>query len=185
MTRSFFLSLGTLWILGGLQAQDRENARSAPGGMSNSIAVGLIIPVDVFRQTHHAGLGIDYTRGQNRFGRESGSYSLSKFVLHGGLSYHPGKNSSYLGYEYGYGGYLNAYVMAGADFKPSSPLHLTAVAGPVLGVYKSGNDLGLGVNLVSHYYLGRNISLGPGVFYRKFGKTNALWSGTFRASYSF
>lgn len=165
--------------------QYKRYAGKADYAKSQALAVGICFPIDVFKQTHHAGLSLDYSYSRDRFGRDSASRSLFRFALNGGLSYNPGKKTGTAGYEFTYKGYLNVYTMGGVDCKPADPLHLGLFAGPVLSVYHRSSDLGVGINLLSNYYLSPRLSLGPGVIYRKYANTNALWSGTFRASYAF
>ena len=77
------------------------------------------------------------------------------------------------------------YAAAGIDYKPAMPANISLTAGPVMSIYKGSADLGVGVNLFWNYFLSKNIAVGPGIYYRKQSKTDALWSGTIRASYAF
>jgi hypothetical protein len=154
-------------------------------GMSNKISLGLSLPIDAFNRSHSTGLAIEYLRSQNRFGQNLLTSPLIKFALNGGISYHPGSTTATAGYSFSYGNYLNVYTLFGIDYKPSVPINVNLTTGPLLSIYKGNTDLGAGLNLFSDYYLSDRIAVGPGLFFRKFGKTDALWSGTIRASYAF
>jgi hypothetical protein len=80
---------------------------------------------------------------------------------------------------------LNFYTLSGVDYKTSMRVNINLTTGPLLSFYKGNTSLGMAVNLISDYYLSDRITVGPGLFFRKFGKTDALWSGTIRASYAF
>ena len=80
---------------------------------------------------------------------------------------------------------LTLYAAAGIDYKPAIPVNIALTAGPVMSLYKGNTEVGAGVNLFWSYFLSKNIAVGPGISFRKQSKTDALWSGTIRASYAF
>ncbi len=151
----------------------------------NSIGFSLNIPMGSFSSTHTIGFALDYTRSTRRRENDTVTYKLIHFAMNGGVSYHGGKRTTTAGYESTYGGYINIYAMAGIDCKPSMPIIINLMTGPVMSIYEGNGDLGFGVNLFSNYYLSRTLTLGPGILFRKFEKTDALWTAIFRASYSF
>jgi len=184
--KTLILLVISIFLFGPLHSQKVKPAGSQTAkAMNNTVTIGISFPVDVFKQTHHAGLSVDYSWSKGRFNRHIDSFSLLRLAINGGISYHPGKKTSSVGYEFEYSNYLNIHGLAGIDYKPSNPLHITLFTGPVISIYKNNSDAGFGASLFSSYYITDNISLGPGLTFRTFTKTNALWSGTFRASYTF
>lgn len=138
-----------------------------------------------FSSTHTIGFALDYTRSTRRYEKDTFTYKLIHFAMNGGVSYHGGEKTATAGNEFTYGGYINIYAMAGIDCKPAMPIVINLTTGPVMSIYEGNADLGFGVNLFSNYYLSPTIALGPGILFRKFEKTDALWTSIFRASYSF
>ena len=153
--------------------------------MSNLVALGLSFPMGAFYRTHTAGLTIDYSRSNHRFGNDAFADKLIKFAINAAASYNVGKSATTAGYEFRYGGYFTLWAMAGIDYKPAMPVNVSLTAGPVMSIYQGSADIGAGVNLFWNYFLSKNIAVGPGISYRKHAKTDALWSGTIRASYAF
>ena len=153
--------------------------------MSNAVALGLSFPVGVFNRTHTAGLTLDYSRSNHRYGNDAFAGKLIKFAMNGGVGYNVGKSTTTAGYEFRYSGYFMMYAAAGIDYKPANPVNISLTAGPMMSIYKGSADFGAGVNLFWNYFLSKNIGVGPGISYRTHSKTDALWSGTIRASYAF
>jgi hypothetical protein len=187
MKKNLIFFLAGCLLTASIQAQitySRSN-KQQPKGMSNAVALGLSFPVGVFNRTHTAGLTLDYSRSNNRYGNDAFAGKLIKFVMNGGVGYNVGKSTTTAGYEFRYGGYFMMYAAAGIDYKPAKPVNISLTAGPVMSIYKGSADLGAGVNLFWNYFLSKNIAVGPGISYRTHSKTDALWSGTIRASYAF
>ena len=153
--------------------------------MTNAVALGVSFPMGTFNRTHTAGISADYSRSKHRYGNDAVADKLINFAINGGVSYHAGKLTSVSGYAFRYGGFLTLYAAAGIDYKPAIPVNIALTAGPVMSLYKGNTEVGAGVNLFWSYFLSKNIAVGPGISFRKQSKTDALWSGTIRASYAF
>lgn len=181
-----FLLAVCMFTTASLAQTNKPAATTQPSkGMSNKISLGISFPIEAFKRSHSTGIAVEYVRSQNRFGQNSLTSPLIKFAMNGGISYHPGRTNATAGYPFSHGYYLNIYTLFGIDYKPSVPVNINLTTGPLMSIYKSNTDLGIGINLFSDYYLSNRIAVGPGLFFRKFGKTDALWSGAIRASYAF
>lgn len=153
--------------------------------VSNAVALGFSFPIGTFNRTHTAGITADYSRSGHRYGKNATAAKLIKFAVNAGVTYHAGKSTSTSGYDFRYDGYFTLYAAAGIDYKPAIPVNLALTAGPVISLYEGNTEIGAGVNLFWSYFVSKNIAIGPGLCYRKQSKTDALWSGTIRASYAF
>jgi hypothetical protein len=162
-----------------------KNDKQQSKAMNNAVALGLSFPMGAFNRTHTAGITLDYFRSTSRYGNDVLATKLINFAMNGGISYNAGKSTATAGYEFSYGGYFIIYAMAGIDYKPAIPVNIALTAGPVMSIYEGNAEIGAGVNLFWNYFLSKNIAVGPGISYRKHSKTDALWSGTIRASYAF
>jgi hypothetical protein len=182
-----FLLTGCMYTVVSLAQTNKQAVTTAQPSkaMSNKLSLGLSFPIEAFNRSHSTGIALEYLRSQNRFGQNSLTSPLIKFVMNGGISYHPGRTTATAGYPFSYGSYLNIYTLIGIDYKPSVPININLTTGPLISIYKGNTDLGAGINLFSDYYLSDRIAVSPGLLFRKFGKTDALWSGTIRASYAF
>ena len=187
MKKTIFLVFAGSMLIKGIMAQTTDpNSNPKPSkAMSNVMALGLSFPIDAFNRTHTAGITLDYFRSTRRYGNDVPADKLINFAVNGGVSYNAGKSTTTSGYEFRYGGYFTLYAAAGIDYKPAMPVNIALTAGPVLSIYEGSAEIGAGVNLFWSYFLSKNIAIGPGISYRKHSKTEALWSGTIRASYSF
>ncbi|MEP7374032.1 MAG: hypothetical protein ABI675_11625 [Chitinophagaceae bacterium] len=187
MKKNLILFLAGCLLATSIMAQitDRKSSKHQAKGMNNAVALGFSFPIGVFNRTHAAGLTLDYSRSNDRYGNDAFAGKLIKFAMNGGVSYHAGKSTTTAGYEFRYGGYFIVYAAAGIDYKPAIPVNISLTAGPVMSMYKGSADIGAGVNLFWNYFLSKNIAVGPGIHYRKQSKADALWSGTIRASYAF
>lgn len=188
MKKNIVLFLAGCMLTTGSMAQTNKpaaNTAQPSKGMSNKVSLGISLPIEAFKRSHSTGIAIEYMRSQNRFGQNSLTRPLIKFAMNGGISYHPGRTTVTAGYPFSYGNYLNIYTLIGIDYKPSVPININLTTGPLMSIYKSNIDLGAGISFFSDYYLSDRVAVGPGLFFRKFGKTDALWSGTIRASYAF
>lgn len=161
------------------------NTSQPSKGMTNKLSLGISFPIEAFKRSHSTGIAVEYIRSQNRFGQNSLTHPLIKFAMNGGISYHPGRTTTTAGYQFSYGNYLTIFALVGIDYKPSVPINVNLTTGPLISIYKGNTNLGAGINLYSDYYLSDRVAVGPGLFFRKFGNTDALWSGTIRASYAF
>ena len=139
----------------------------------------------MFSKSHIAGAGIDYSRSRHRFGRNISPRRLIGFIVNGGINYYTGKRIKTAGYDFRYGGYLNLYTMPGIIYNPVKNGNISLTAGPALNIYKGSANAGIGINLLSNYFVSKNIAIGPGIIYKKHTNTDALWAGTIRASYIF
>jgi hypothetical protein len=128
---------------------------------------------------------LDYVWSTRNFKKDSASDKLIHFAASVGASYYGGKRTTTAGNEFIYAGYTNVFVMAGIDCKWTPPLVINLFTGPVMSNYKGDSDVGLGVNLISNYSISPRVAAGPGIQYRKFEETDALWAAMFRVSYNF
>ena len=163
---------------------DTLSARYAKG-KSQAAAFGLYIPLGVFSESHIAGAGIDYSWCRHRFGSNISPAKPIGFIVNGGINYYYGKKITTAGYDFRYGGYLNLYAMPGIICNPLKNANVTLTVGPSLNIYKGSANAGIGINLFSNYFLLQNITIGPGIVYKKHTNTDALWAATIRASYIF
>ena len=187
MKKNLFLLFAGCLLTTSMVAQitDPKNGKQPPKAMSNALALGLSFPMGVFNRTHTPGLTLDYFRSKHRYGNDVFAVKLFQFAMNAGVSYYGGKSASTAGYEFRYGGYFILHAAAGLDYKPAMPVNISLTAGPVMSIYKGSADIGAGVNLFWNYFLSKTIAVGPGISYKKFSNADALWSGTFRASYAF
>lgn len=167
------------------QTTDPISRKPAQEAMSNTVALGLSFPMGVFNRTHAAGLTLDYSHSKHHYGNDLLADKLISFAMNAGVAYNIGKSATTAGYVFRYGGYFTMYTAAGIDYQPAVPINITLTAGPVMSIYDGSVDVSIGVNLFWSYFLSKNIAVGPGINYRKQSKTDALWSGIFRASYAF
>ncbi len=187
MKKTIFLVLAGAILTTGVLAQktgSRTDKKSSKA-MSNTVALGFSFPMGTFNRTHTAGITADYSRSTHRYGNDAITAKLINFAINAGVSYHAGKSTSISGYEFRYGGYFTLYAAAGIDYKPAMPVNIVLTAGPVMSIYEGNTEIGAGVNLFWSYFLSKNIAVGPGISFKKQSKTDALWSGTIRASYAF
>jgi len=153
--------------------------------MSNAVAAGLSFPMGTYGRTHTAGLMLDYSRSAHRYGNDVYPGKAISFAMNAGVSYNGGKSAPTAGYEFRYGGNLVIHAAAGIDYAPAMAVNIALLAGPVMNIYEGSVAAGLGVNLFWNYFISKTIAVGPGITYRVQAKTDALWSGTIRASYAF
>jgi len=167
------------------QAPRSDTVRKTPKSFSNGIAAGLSFPMGTYGRTHTAGITLDYTHGSHRYGNDAMADRLFGFAFNAGLSYNGGESAPTAGYEFNYGGNFIVHAAAGVDYNPAMALNVALLAGPVVNFYEGNVDAGVGITLFWNYFISKNISLGPGLNYRTQSKTDALWSGVFRALYAF
>jgi hypothetical protein len=178
----FFL-LSTILVFPAFSQRYEKPEEEKP--RANSIGFSLNIPIGNFNSTHTIGFGLDYTWSTRSFKKDSVSDKLIHFAANAGVSYYGGKRTTTAGNEFTYDGYTNVFVMPGIDCKWTAPLVLNLFTGPVMSMYKGDSDFGFGVNLISNYSISPRVAAGPGIQYRKFAETDALWAATFRFSYNF
>ena len=187
MKKAILLILAGILLTKGIRAQKpgQNSHKNSSKAMTNTVAFGFSLPMGTFNRTHTAGITADYSRSTHRYGNNAISDKLINFVVNAGVGYYAGKSTSTSGYEFRYGGYFTAHAAAGIDYKPAMPVNISLTAGPFLGIYERNAGVGAVANLFWSYFLSKNIAVGPGLSFRKESKTNALWSGTIRASYAF
>jgi len=178
-----FLSMGSRE----LQAQKKTEppATRQIKGTQNMIGFGLYFPAGVFAQTHFVGAGLDYSWSAYRFGRNISLDKTFGFIVNGGISYYAGKRITTEGYESSYGGFMNVYAMPGIMYNPLINGTFSLTAGPELNIYKGAASAGFGVSLLSNYFISENITIGPGLIYKKHPDTDALWAIAIRVSHNF
>ena len=183
------LILLMFFLLGarGLEVQKNTDtlANRQIKGTRNMIGFGFYLPAGVFAQSHFAGAGLDYSWSNNRFGRNVSLDKSFGFIVNGGISYYAGKRITTEGHESTYGGFMNMYAMPGIMYNPLKNANFSLTAGPALNIYKGAASAGLGVNLLGNYFLSENITIGPGLVYKKHTDTDALWAITIRVSHNF
>lgn len=156
-----------------------------PKGNSHLASIDLAVPVAVFARSHIAGAGLNYSWSRKRYGRNVTPSRLIGFTFTAGADYYLGKKISPAGYSFRYGGYLHLHAFAGVMVNACPNGNIVLAAGPAAGIYKGSSDMGIGASLFGNYFLDKNISIGPGITYKKYAQTDALWAGVFRVSYSF
>lgn len=187
MKKTILFLLATAILKAELLAQKTGSVidKKSTKAMNNAVALGFSLPIGTFNRTHTAGITVDYSRSNHRYGKDAIDAKLINFVVNAGVGYHAGKSTAVSGYEFRYGGYFTLYTSAGIDYKPAIPVNITFTAGPVMSIYQGNTEIGAGVNFFWSYFISKNIAIGPGLCYRKQSKTDALWSGTIRASHAF
>ena len=187
MKKTILLLLTGALLTTGVLAQTTGSGidKKSSKANSNAVALGFSFPIGAFNRSHTAGITADYSRSKDRYGNDAIAGKLISFALNAGVSYHAGKSTSTSGYEFRYGGYFNLYVAAGIDYKPALPVNISLTAGPVMSIYEGATGIGVGAQLFWSYFVSKNIAIGPGISCRKESKTDALWSGSIRASYAF
>jgi hypothetical protein len=152
---------------------------------SSLASFDLHLPVGVFARSQFVGAGLNYSWSHQRYGRGISTRKMAGFTFNTGADYFLGKKIKVAGYDFRYGGYVYLHVMPGVLFNPWANANIAFTAGPTLGIYKGNADAGFGVNLFGAYFFKKNISIGPGITYKKHSKADALWSGSVRVSYGF
>lgn len=185
MRKIFFLfsiSIATL----SLRAQTaNETASSNTQGVNNLVSFDIYVPVSVFSQSHVAGISLNYSWSNGRYGMNVSPKKIIGFTLNAGADYYFGKKTETAGYDFNYSNYFYLYVMPGLLFNPFSNGNISLLAGPSMGVYKNNVDWGFTAAVNGNYYLTKNISVGPGISYKKHTETDALWSVFVRGSFAF
>jgi hypothetical protein len=195
MKRTLFI-LGILFLpmTGLLAQQGTVIPKPVIKGNNNAVSLGINIPLGEFAQTHFGGIGADYSWSHHRFGRMT---EMPKkrigFTADAAVDYYAGKKGTVAGYPYKYGGYVYIHAFGGAmyNFSLTKYSHfrgfgdISLLAGPAIGIYKSGNDPGFGIQLSSHYHINDKIAMRPVIIYMKRGKANALWAAGLQAAYNF
>lgn len=182
---SFLLTFSLLIHLGMRAQSANTSSLKHIKGKSQAIGFGLYMPAGTFSNSHIAGTGIDYSWSRHRFGRDISPGKLIGFIVNGGISYYIGKKIVTAGYDFRYGRYINLYAMPGIICNPLKNGNICLTAGPALNIYKGSANAGIGINLLSSYFISENIAIGPGIVFKKHTNTDALWSGTIRALYAF
>jgi hypothetical protein len=180
----FFSILSILLITLNIAAQDGKKLAHS-GGQNHLASLDLHLPLGVFARSQFAGAGLSYSWSHHRFGDNISASKLVGFTLNAGGDYYFGRRVKTAGYPFKYGGYFNTYLLAGIISNPKPYLNLSVTAGPTLGIYKGNTDVGAGVNLFGNFYFKKNLSIGPGVTYKKHPDADGLWTGIVRLSYVF
>jgi hypothetical protein len=153
---------------------------------SHTAAIGINIPVGEFSETHFAGISLDYSWSKHRFGiLKTLPEKVIGFIANGGIDYYFGKKETVAGYEYKYGSYTYLHAFGGIIYNPVKKGNISLMAGPTMGIYKGGSDIGFGVSWQGSYYFTQRIAFTPGILFMKHKEANALWAPFLRASYNF
>jgi hypothetical protein len=180
----FFSILSILLITLNIAAQDGKKLAHS-GGQNHLASLDLHLPLGVFARSQFAGAGLSYSWSHHRFGDNISASKLVGFTLNAGGDYYFGRRVKTAWYPFKYGGYFNTYLLAGIISNPKPYLNLSVTAGPTLGIYKGNTDVGAGVNLFGNFYFKKNLSIGPGITYKKHPDADGLWTGNVRLSYVF
>jgi hypothetical protein len=181
MRRLLFISSLFILFPGNIIAQKNH---SGPEGKSHLASLDIHLPVGVFARSHVAGAGLNYSWSNHRFGMDATQKGAPGLVFNAGADYYFGKKIKPAGYSFHYRDYLYLHAMAGILFNTFSSGNISFTTGPALGIYNGNSELGFSVALTGNLFLTENIAVGPGIVYRKQARTEALWSGVIRLSYS-
>ncbi len=163
-----------------------QTGQSTTGTASNVVAAGIHIPFGEFGETHLAGISLNYSWSQSRFGRMGVlPKKLIGFTTDAGIDYYLGKKEKTAGYYFKYGGYTYLHVAGGIIYNPCKKGNISLTTGPSVGIYKGSGNVGFRVGLNGSYYLNTRLGLSPGVIFIKHREANALWAATLMASYNF
>jgi hypothetical protein len=165
-----------------IAAQDAKKLAHS-GGQNHLVSFDIHLPLGVFARSQFAGAGLSYSWSHHRFGDNISASKLIGFTFNTGGDYYFGRRTKIAGYPFQYGGYIYTYLLAGVISNPKPNLNLSLTAGPTIGIYKGNADMGAGVHLFGNYYFRKNLSIGPGVTYKKHPDADALWTGTVRLCY--
>ena len=187
MRRTVFIVITSLFASAKILGQDGKPVSSNyANGKNNAAMFGINIPVGEFSKTHFAGISLEYSWSDHRFGSLMVlPKKLMGFTANGGLAYYFGKKETVAGYDYHYRGYLYLHVFGGAIYNPCKKGNITLITGPTMGIYKGSADVGFGINLAGSYSFTDKISLRPGIIFLKHHEAAALWAIAIGAVYSF
>lgn len=174
--RMLFTILSILLITFNIAAQDGKKLAHA-GGQNHLASLDIHLPLGAFARSQFVGAGLSYSWSQHRFGDNISTTKLIGFTFNAGGDYYFGRRVQTAGHPFQYGGYFYTYLLAGVISNPKPNLNLSLTAGPTIGIYKGNADVGAGVNLFGNYYFKKNLSIGPGVTYKKHPDTDGLWTG--------
>jgi hypothetical protein len=176
------------FLLACFKMQGQPNAVSStwiPKTSSSLASLDIQVPVGVFARSQFAGAGLNYSWSHRRYGIFARPSKWIGLTFNAGGDYYLGKKIKPSGYDFRFGDYIYLYALAGMIVNPWYATNISLTAGPIMGIYKGNSEMGYGVNLIAMYYLKDNISIGPGITYKKQPDTDALWSGVVRLSYRF
>jgi hypothetical protein len=146
---------------------------------------GVSIAVGNFSKSHGPGVGIGYSRSQNRFRTHAKPAKFIGWVLDGGLNYFVGKKVKEPTYEFRYGGYLNLYAGGGIIVNPFSKGNIILTTGPSLDIYKQSANAGLRVKISTHYFLFPEVAIGAGFTWLKHLRSESLLAPSINVAYAF
>lgn len=172
------------WLVS-IRTHAQSGIVSSSEGTNSLASFDIHLPVGVFARSQFVGAGLNYSWSYHRYGVNASPHTLIGFTFNAGGDYYFGKKVTTAGHNFHYGGYIYSYIMPGLLLNPWANGNISLTAGPTMGIYKGNSDFGFGVNFFGSYYLTKNISIGPGITYKKHAEADALWTGTIRASYSF
>jgi hypothetical protein len=186
MHKALFLALLLLLVFTYVPAQQEDNLKSNNQTGSNHLAsLDIHLPLGVFAKSHFAGIGLNYSWSNHRFGTNISGEKLAGLTLNAGGNYYFGKNVSPAGYDFRYGGYIYFHVMPGLLFNPWRNANISVNAGPTMGIYSGDIDFGFGVMTTASYYITEKIAAGTGISFKKHYQTDPLWACIARISFTF
>ncbi len=146
--------------------------------------LGISMPLGELASTHYPGIQLHYQWYPHEIGR-----SLMKrpwrFIAGAAVAVFPGKGEKIVGRNFRYRDYFYFNLSGGLSYQLLPALFTSILAGPGLSINGPTTRAGLGMNWSAGWFASSRLSIGPAVDYRKHTKTNALWTASIRASYSF
>jgi hypothetical protein len=165
--------------------QATDSIRKHNTGLSHAGSIEAAVPIGAFAESHLAGLGLEYSWSNHRYGQNIVPQKMIGFSFHVGASYFLGKRETVAANEFRFGNYMYLHTLAGLIFNPGVNTNVSLLAGPGMGIYKNNGEIGLAVKLNGSYYLQNRLSIGPSLMYRGQSDAEDLWALMIRVCYSF
>jgi hypothetical protein len=182
----FKLSLILLYVFIAVQVWAQSIVPPGENATNRSlVGLGIYLPMGNFSNTHVAGVGLDYSRSNHRFGNTIRPTKFAGWMLNGGLQYFLGKEVDFNSHAFRYGGYLNVYAMGGAMINPIPAGYLALNLGPSFDIYQQSANVGARVQFTARYFVSPVIAVGAGVFYLKHSRSEALIASGLTLAYAF
>ncbi len=187
MKKFFSLVLLTACTLSYPAAQSPAKKKEIlPGGKQNASYAGVTIPLGNFSETHLAGIILQYSRSDHRFGNmEKKIPGQIGFVYTAGLFYYPGRKENIVTTTYKYPAFTYLHLYGGLIWNPGKQAHITLSGGPALGLYNGLASFYTGLQLDGTYYISKRVGITPGLHLMKENKSDPLWSGSLKTSFIF
>src|SRR5687767_14201352 len=155
-------------------------------GKGNAISLGIDIPFGDFSNTHGFGIGVDYAWSNDRFGKMTAKPAKPiGFTFNVGVDHYFGKDETVGSITYEYPNYTYLHAYGGIMHNPCTNGNISLTAGPILGLWDDNSEFGFGVNLGGSIGISDNIAISPGIFLMKHSDSDAFYSATLRATFTF